>query len=130
MVWDPRRQFSEGEILAGTREAANTYFIVLDRYGSRWGDYNSDSDEISWWFPETRAVMEPGDMKVNKSLKKCINKKTVGIMIPNLLGNIPDWQNIYKIARKYNLKIIEDSADTIGFTFKKTNTTAVVTKIH
>ena len=43
-------------------------------------------------------------------------------MIPNLLGNIPDWQNIYKIARKYNLKIIEDSADTIGFTFKKTNT--------
>ena len=55
-------------------------------------------------------------------IKKCINKKTVGIMIPNLLGNIPDWQNIYKIARKYNLKIIEDSADTIGFTFKKTNT--------
>ncbi len=37
--------------------------------------FNSDSDEISWWFPETRAVMEPGDMKVNKSLKKCINKK-------------------------------------------------------
>ena len=37
--------------------------------------FNSDSDEISWWFPESRAVMEPGDMKVNKSLKKCINKK-------------------------------------------------------
>ena len=37
--------------------------------------FNSDSDEISWWFPETRAVMEPGDMKVNKSLKKFINKK-------------------------------------------------------
>ena len=29
-------------------------------------------------------------------------------MIPNLLGNIPDWQQIYKIAKKYKLKIIED----------------------
>ena len=35
-------------------------------------------------------------------------------MIPNLIGNIPDWREIYKIAKKYRLKIIEDSADTLG----------------
>ena len=35
-------------------------------------------------------------------------------MIPNLLGNIADWKKISKIARKYKLKIIEDSADTLG----------------
>jgi CDP-6-deoxy-D-xylo-4-hexulose-3-dehydrase len=40
-------------------------------------------------------------------------------MIPNLLGNVPYWPSIYKIAKKYNLKIIEDSADTIGYTYKK-----------
>ena len=48
-------------------------------------------------------------------IEKCINKKTVAIMIPNLLGNIPDWKKISIIAKKYNLRVIEDSADTIGY---------------
>ncbi len=48
-------------------------------------------------------------------IKKAITKKTKAIMIPNLLGNVPDWKKINKIARRYNLKIIEDSADTIGY---------------
>jgi len=54
-------------------------------------------------------------------IEKCINKKTVALMIPNLLGNIADWKKIYKIAKKYKLKIIEDSADTIGYTVNKKN---------
>ena len=49
-------------------------------------------------------------------IEKCINKKTVALMIPNLLGNIADWKKINKIAKKYKLKVIEDSADTIGYT--------------
>jgi|TARA_B100001093_G_C26760431_1_gene985430 CDP-6-deoxy-D-xylo-4-hexulose-3-dehydrase len=56
-----------------------------------------------------------------KQIESCINKKTVAIMIPNLLGNIPEWKKIYKIAKKYNLKIIEDSADTIGYTLNGKN---------
>ncbi len=55
-------------------------------------------------------------------IKKCINKKTVAIMIPNLLGNIADWKIISKIAKKYNLKVIEDSADTIGYKINNKNT--------
>ena len=55
-------------------------------------------------------------------IEKCINKKTVAIMIPNLLGNIADWKKIYSIAKKYKLKVIEDSADTIGYTIDKKNT--------
>ena len=54
-------------------------------------------------------------------IEKCINKKTVAIMIPNLLGNVPNWKKIYKIAKKHNLKIIEDSADTIGYTLNNKN---------
>lgn len=46
---------------------------------------------------------------------KSINKKTVAVMLPNLLGNIPDWKNIYLYCKKKNIKLIEDSADTIGF---------------
>ena len=47
---------------------------------------------------------------------KKITQKTKALLIPNLIGNIPDWTKIYKIAKKYNLKIIEDSADTLGGT--------------
>ena len=55
-------------------------------------------------------------------ITKCINSKTVAIMIPNLLGNIADWKSINKIAKKYNLKVIEDSADTIGYKVNGKNT--------
>ena len=55
-------------------------------------------------------------------IERCINKKTVAIMIPNLLGNIANWRKINQIARKYKLKIIEDSADTIGYTINGSNT--------
>ncbi|MBD1136622.1 aminotransferase class V-fold PLP-dependent enzyme [Pelagibacterales bacterium SAG-MED49] len=54
-------------------------------------------------------------------IEKCINKKTVAIIIPNLLGNIADWKKINSIAKKYKLKVIEDSADTIGYTINKKN---------
>ena len=47
-------------------------------------------------------------------IEKNINKKTKAISIPNLLGNLPNWLLINKIARKYNLLIIEDSADALG----------------
>jgi CDP-6-deoxy-D-xylo-4-hexulose-3-dehydrase len=56
-----------------------------------------------------------------KQIESAINKKTVAIMIPNLLGNVPYWPSIYKIAKKHNLKVIEDSADTIGYTYKNKN---------
>ena len=54
-------------------------------------------------------------------IEKCINKKTVAIMIPNLLGNVPNWRAIHKIAKKHNVKVIEDSADTIGYTVNNKN---------
>ena len=64
---------------------------------------------------ENKFIADPSQ------IKKCINNKTVALMIPNLLGNIADWKEIYKIAKKYNLKVIEDSADTIGYTINKKN---------
>ena len=57
-----------------------------------------------------------------KKIEKKINKKTKGILVPNLIGNIPDWKLIKKISKKYNLKVIEDSADTLGATIKNKTT--------
>ena len=60
-------------------------------------------------------------INVSQIFKKITNK-TKAIMVPNLIGNIPNWPEIYKIARKNNLKIIEDSADTLGATIKNKST--------
>ena len=49
------------------------------------------------------------------SIEKLITKKTCAIMVPNLLGNIANWTKLRRIAKKYNLILIEDSADTIGY---------------
>ena len=56
-----------------------------------------------------------------KQIEKAITKKTKAIIIPNLLGNVPDWKKISFIAKKYKLKLIEDSADTIGYSVNKKN---------
>ena len=34
------------------------------------------------------------------------------------MGNICEWSRIKEIANKYNLLLIEDSADTLGATMK------------
>ena len=46
-----------------------------------------------------------------------ISKNTKALIIPNLLGNLPDWKKIMHLAKKHNLKVIEDSADAIGYRF-------------
>ena len=51
-----------------------------------------------------------------KGIEKLINKKTVAILAPNLMGNLCDWPKIRQLADKYNLIVIEDSADTLGAT--------------
>ncbi len=47
-------------------------------------------------------------------IEENITEKTKAILAPNLLGNLCDWPLIRKIADKYNLIVIEDSADTLG----------------
>ena len=46
-------------------------------------------------------------------IEEMITKKTRAMIIPNLIGNIPNLIKIKQICKKYNLYFIEDSADTI-----------------
>ena len=57
-----------------------------------------------------------------KLIEKKITKKTKALLIPNLIVNIPEWKKIKDIAKKNNLKIIEDSADTLGAKIKNKST--------
>ncbi len=47
-------------------------------------------------------------------IEKSITKKTKALVIPNLIGNLPRWDKIKKLAEKKKLLLIEDSADTVG----------------
>ena len=47
-----------------------------------------------------------------------ITPLTKAMLIPNLVGGMPDWDRLRAIADKHGLKIIEDSADTLGGTFR------------
>ena len=59
--------------------------------------------------------VEPSSFCIDVSqIETGINEKTVAILAPNLMGNICNWPKIRNIANKYNLIVIEDSADTIG----------------
>jgi len=50
-------------------------------------------------------------------LKEKISKKTKALMIPSLIGNVPDLEEIRKIAKENNIFFIEDSCDTLGAQF-------------
>ncbi len=47
-------------------------------------------------------------------IEALISKKTKAMMIPSLIGNLPDWVRLRKIAKKYKLWLIEDSCDTLS----------------
>lgn len=49
-------------------------------------------------------------------IEDMITDKTVAVLAPNLLGNLCQWDKIADIARRCNLRVIEDSADTLGAT--------------
>ena len=55
-------------------------------------------------------------------IEQFITSKTSAIWIPNMLGNVPDWDIIRKIADKYGILVLEDSADTLGGTLRGTPT--------
>lgn len=53
------------------------------------------------------------------AIEKAITKKTKAIMLVHTFGHPAKMDEIMKIAKKYNLKIIEDAAPALGSTFKK-----------
>ena len=53
-----------------------------------------------------------------------ITKNTSAIVAPDLMGNICEWPFIRELADKHGLKILVDSADTIGATYDGVSTGA------
>ena len=62
-------------------------------------------------------VKKTWNIAVNEIEKKD-NKNTKAIMVVHLYGNPCKMEDIIKIAKKYNLYIIEDCAEALGSSFK------------
>ncbi len=56
-----------------------------------------------------------------ESLKKRITNKTKAIIAVDLMGNMPEWDEIIQICKEKKIHIIEDSAEGIGAQYKKRN---------
>ena len=52
-----------------------------------------------------------------EKVERMITPATRAMLVPNLIGNIPDWAMLREIANRHNLMVIEDSADTVGYTY-------------
>lgn len=66
------------------------------------------------WVPAFVDV-EEGTYNIDvHKVEEMITPKTKAMIIPNLIGNLPDWQVLRALADKYNLLLLEDSADTLG----------------
>jgi CDP-6-deoxy-D-xylo-4-hexulose-3-dehydrase len=60
---------------------------------------------------------EPGAYNIDaEAIEEMITPETRAMMIPSLIGNLPDWRKIREIADRHDLYVIEDSADTLGAT--------------
>lgn len=66
--------------------------------------------------------VEPLTYCINvNQIEDMITDKTVAILAPDLLGNVCDWKRIREIADKHGLKVLHDSADTLGATIDGVN---------
>lgn len=66
------------------------------------------------WVPAFVDV-EEGTFNVDASkVEEMITPRTKAMIIPNLIGNLPDWAKLREIADRHNLFVLEDSADTLG----------------
>jgi len=67
--------------------------------------------------------VEPDTFNIDvEQIEAAITPETRAIVVPSLIGNLPDWDRIAEIAKAHELVVVEDSADTLGATLRGTST--------
>ena len=67
--------------------------------------------------------VEPDTFNIDvERIEAAITPATRAIVVPSLIGNLPDWDRIGQIAKARGLILVEDSADTLGATLRGTST--------
>ena len=67
--------------------------------------------------------VEPDTYNVDvDAMERLIGPDTRAVLVPNLVGNAPDWDRIRDLADRHDLLVIEDSCDALGATLRGTPT--------
>ena len=67
--------------------------------------------------------VEPDTFNIDVSqIEAMISPATRAILVPSLIGNLPDWDAIAAIATAHDLVVVEDSADTLRATLRGSST--------
>ena len=91
------------------------------------------TDISSMYFAGYKPVFVDVGLNNYQILVNCIEDvitdNTKAILVPDLVGGICDWDVLRKIADKHDLKLVQDSADTLGGSLRgiKTATRADIT---
>jgi CDP-6-deoxy-D-xylo-4-hexulose-3-dehydrase len=57
-----------------------------------------------------------------EQVEAAIGPATKAMLLPNLIGNAPDWDRLRAIADAHSLTVVEDSCDALGATLRGTPT--------
>jgi CDP-6-deoxy-D-xylo-4-hexulose-3-dehydrase len=52
------------------------------------------------------------------AMAEMLSPETRALLVPNLVGNVPDWDRIRAFADEHDLLVIEDSCDALGATVR------------
>jgi CDP-6-deoxy-D-xylo-4-hexulose-3-dehydrase len=67
--------------------------------------------------------VEPDTFNIDaEQVEAMIGPNTRAMMIPSLIGNLPNWDRLAEIAARHELLVVEDSADTLGATLRGAST--------
>src|SRR5262245_44761911 len=67
--------------------------------------------------------VEPDTYNIDvDQIEAMVGPRTRAILLPNLIGNVPDWDRIRTIADANGLQVVEDSCDALGSTLRGTPT--------
>jgi dTDP-4-amino-4,6-dideoxygalactose transaminase len=86
---------------------------------SPWNMCSTVTSILQWLCVPVFCDIEPETFSIDpKKLESCITNRTRAVIVNDMHGRPCDFDSIKEIADRYNLKIISDSAQTIGSIYK------------
>jgi CDP-6-deoxy-D-xylo-4-hexulose-3-dehydrase len=52
------------------------------------------------------------------AIERMIGPRSCALLVPDLVGGMPDWDRLRALAERHGLRLIEDSCDTLGGSFR------------
>ena len=119
----------------GVNSGTDALYLALKAAGVRAGDEVITTPftfiataEVITWIPATPVFVDicPDTLNIDPArIEAAITKKTRAIMPVHIYGQAADMDEIMAIAKKHNLAVIEDCAQSLGATYRGRQTGSI-----